>query len=114
MDDALGQLNTPESCEQYARNVERRHPEQAQKARRKAVELKAHQEGAESPVDLPVGVPFMRMSERRRRLGEAVRQVGGCLHSSPSLGRGRITPLQGRRDSAAGVSHPGVGVRRAF
>jgi hypothetical protein len=42
---------TPESCEQFARNVELRQPERAQEARRKAVRLRAQREGARNVIE---------------------------------------------------------------
>lgn len=42
---------TPESYEQYAINVESHSPEKATEARRRAVKLRAEQEGAETQVE---------------------------------------------------------------
>jgi hypothetical protein len=41
MDECIARLTTPENCEQFARNVQNDHPELAQQARRRAVELRA-------------------------------------------------------------------------
>ena len=47
MDERIAKLKTPESCEQFAKNVEKMgQPEAALAARRKAIELKAAQHGA--------------------------------------------------------------------
>jgi len=51
MDDVLSKLKTPESCEQYATNVESRHPDLALAARRQAVALRAARHGATSDVE---------------------------------------------------------------
>jgi hypothetical protein len=51
MDEMLEKFTTPESCEQFALNVEARSPERARAARRKAVELRAKAHGAESDVE---------------------------------------------------------------
>jgi hypothetical protein len=41
MDERVARVTTPEDCEQFARNVQKNHPERAQEARRRAVELRA-------------------------------------------------------------------------
>jgi hypothetical protein len=47
MDDLVAKLETPEACEQFARNVEARgKPELALEARRRAVQLSASKHGA--------------------------------------------------------------------
>jgi hypothetical protein len=46
MDEVIAKFKTPESCEQFALNVEGRSPERAQAARRRAVELRAAAHGA--------------------------------------------------------------------
>jgi len=51
MDEMIELLKTPESCEQFARNVELRQPERAQQARRKAVKLRAESEGATNAIE---------------------------------------------------------------
>jgi hypothetical protein len=48
MDEMLEKCLTPESCEQYALNIEKRFPERALAARRRAVELRAKSHGAET------------------------------------------------------------------
>jgi uncharacterized protein YecA (UPF0149 family) len=45
-------LKTPESCEQYAINIQERSPENAQAARRRAVELRAEKHHATTQADL--------------------------------------------------------------
>ena len=52
MDDRVARCDTPESCEQFAINVQGRLPELAQAARRRAVELRAARYGATSPAEL--------------------------------------------------------------
>lgn len=49
--DDIPDFKTPESYEQYAINVERHSPEKATEARRRAVMLRAKQEGAETDVE---------------------------------------------------------------
>lgn len=46
MDEMIAKFKTPESCEQFAINVEERSPERALEARRRAVELRAEAHGA--------------------------------------------------------------------
>ena len=46
MDETIARFTTPESCEQFALNVEARSPERAMEARRRAVELRALKHGA--------------------------------------------------------------------
>jgi hypothetical protein len=46
MDEVIAKFKTPESCEQFALNVEATQPERALEARRRAVELRAEQHGA--------------------------------------------------------------------
>jgi hypothetical protein len=41
MDEKVARLMTPEDCEQFARNVQKDHPELTQEAHRRAVELRA-------------------------------------------------------------------------
>ena len=43
---------TPAECEQFARNVEKEHPELAKAARRRAVELRAAEQGATTEAEL--------------------------------------------------------------
>lgn len=51
MDDVIAKLQTPESCERYALNVEPRSPERALAARRRAIELRAAKHGANSDAE---------------------------------------------------------------
>lgn len=46
VDETIAKFTTPESCEQYALNVQDRSPERAMEARRRAVELRALAHGA--------------------------------------------------------------------
>jgi len=46
MDERVTRLKTPEECEQFALNVQSQHPDLAQSARRRAVELLAAAHGA--------------------------------------------------------------------
>lgn len=46
MDEMIAKFKTPESCEQFALNVEERSPETALEARRRAIELRAEAHGA--------------------------------------------------------------------
>jgi len=52
MDDIIQKLKTPEECMQLAKNVRDRNPDLAQKARRRAVELRAISYGSNSEVEL--------------------------------------------------------------
>jgi len=52
MDEVIAKFKTPESCEQFAINVEGKQPERALEARRRAVELRAQQYGANTAVEL--------------------------------------------------------------
>ncbi len=47
----IPKFDTPESYEQFAINVQERSPERAQAARRKAIELRAEQHGAETAAE---------------------------------------------------------------
>ena len=51
MDERVARLNTPEECEQFALNVANSHPELAQAARRRAVELRAALHAATSAAE---------------------------------------------------------------
>jgi len=51
MDEIINKLQTPESCEQFARNVETRAPERAQLARTRAIELRAAAHGGTTAVE---------------------------------------------------------------
>lgn len=51
MDESVSRLSTPEECEQYAKNVEAKHPDLAIAARRKAVELRASAHKATSDAE---------------------------------------------------------------
>jgi hypothetical protein len=51
IDSSVLRLKTPEDCEQYAKNVEVKHPVLAKQARRRAVELRAEKYGAKSEVE---------------------------------------------------------------
>jgi hypothetical protein len=51
MDETIAKFTTPESCEQFAVNVEAHSPERAKEARRRAVELRAAQHGAATAVE---------------------------------------------------------------
>ena len=52
MDDIIQKLKTPAECLQLAKNVRDRNPDLAQKARRRAVELRALSYGSQSEVEL--------------------------------------------------------------
>jgi hypothetical protein len=54
MDERIQQLKTPEECEQMALNVQRREPELAVAARRRAVELRAMKHGGKSEVEIEI------------------------------------------------------------
>ena len=51
MDEVIAKFKTPESCEQFALNVEARSPDRAQAARRRAVELRAAAHGANNDAE---------------------------------------------------------------
>ena len=51
MDEVIAKFKTPESCEQFALNVEAHSPERAKAARRRAVELRAAAHGATSTAE---------------------------------------------------------------
>lgn len=51
MDQKVLRLRTPEDCESFATNVEAKYPALAQEARRRAVELRAHNFGAKSEAE---------------------------------------------------------------
>jgi len=50
-DPRVDRLKTPEDCEQFAKNVEGKHPALAKLARRQAVELRAHRYGATTELE---------------------------------------------------------------
>lgn len=50
-DPRITRLRTPEDCEQFAKNVESKHPDLAKLARRRAVELRALEYGAKTAVE---------------------------------------------------------------
>jgi hypothetical protein len=51
VDETISKFTTPESCEQFALNVQDRWPERAMEARRRAVELRALQHGAQTDAE---------------------------------------------------------------
>jgi hypothetical protein len=51
MDETIARFKTPESCEQFALNVEKHSPERALEARRRAVELRALAHGASTEAE---------------------------------------------------------------
>lgn len=51
MDEVIAKFKTPESCEQFALNVEGKQPERAREARRRAIELRAQQHGATTALE---------------------------------------------------------------
>jgi hypothetical protein len=51
MNEIIAKLKTPESCEQFAINVQQRSPELARAARRRAVELRAEAYGASTAAE---------------------------------------------------------------
>ena len=51
MTDIIGRLTTPAECEQLAKNVQKDNPELAIRAHRKAVELKAARDNAETTAE---------------------------------------------------------------
>jgi hypothetical protein len=52
MDERVAKLKTPEECEQFAKNaIERKRPDLAQAARKKAIELRAKAYGASTKVE---------------------------------------------------------------
>ncbi len=51
MDETVRRLNTPEECEQFIKNVQKKWPNLAQEARRKAVELRAAAHGAQTAAE---------------------------------------------------------------
>jgi hypothetical protein len=52
MDDIIQKLKTPEECMQLEKNVRERNPDLAQKARRRAVELRANSYGSKTELEL--------------------------------------------------------------
>ena len=50
-DSILKKLDTPEECEQFAINVQDKHPEVAMRAKRRAVELRAQGHGAKTEIE---------------------------------------------------------------
>ena len=51
MNEKVTRLKTPEDCEQFARNVEKMHPDLALAARRRAVELRAESHKVEQEAE---------------------------------------------------------------
>lgn len=51
VDPTVERLKSPEDCEQYAKNVEAKRPDLAKQARRRAVELRALQYGANTDAE---------------------------------------------------------------
>jgi hypothetical protein len=47
----VDRCKTPAECEQFAKNVEKGHPDLAREARRRGVELRAAEQGATSPAE---------------------------------------------------------------
>lgn len=52
MDDIIPKLKTPDECMKLIKNVAAKNPELAQRARRRAVELRAHSHGSSKEVEL--------------------------------------------------------------
>ena len=51
MNEAVRRLETPEECEQFIKNVQKKYPELALEAHRKAVELRAAKHGVKTSVE---------------------------------------------------------------
>jgi hypothetical protein len=51
IDPTVQRLRSPEDCEQYAKNVEAKHSDLAKQARRRGVELRALQYGANTDAE---------------------------------------------------------------
>ena len=51
MDETVRRLETPEECEQFIKNVQKKYPALALEARRKAVELRAAKYGVQTAVE---------------------------------------------------------------
>ena len=51
MDETVRQLETPEECEQFIKNVQKKYPALALEARHKAVELRAAKHGVQTTVE---------------------------------------------------------------
>lgn len=51
MDETVRRLETPEECEQFIKNVQKKYPALALEARRKAVELRAAKHGVQTTVE---------------------------------------------------------------
>jgi len=77
MDDIIQKLKTPEECMQLAKNVRDRNPDLAQKARRRAVELRAISYGNKSEVELELLKALYAyeevLSEKNKRKTRAAR-----------------------------------------
>jgi len=51
MNEAVQRLETPEECEQFIKNVQKKYPDLALEAHRKAVELRAEKHGVKTTVE---------------------------------------------------------------
>jgi hypothetical protein len=73
-DPRVERLKTPEDCEAFAKNAEKTHPELARQARRRAVQLRAAQQGATTPVEQAIWeAVFALESVRSRATGRKAR-----------------------------------------
>ncbi len=77
MDDIIQKLKTPEECMQLAKNVRDRNPDLVQKARRRAVELRAISYGNKNEVELELLKALYAyeevLSEKNKRKTRAAR-----------------------------------------
>lgn len=74
IDPTVQRLKSPEDCEQYAKNVEAKHPDLAKQARRRGVELRALQYGTNTDVERDALQAIYALEEvRSQRAGRRVR-----------------------------------------
>lgn len=74
IDPTVQRLKSPGDCEQYAKNVEAKHPDLAKQARRRGVELRALQYGTNTDVERDALQAIYALEEvRSQRAGRRVR-----------------------------------------
>lgn len=101
MNDIIQKLKTPEECIQLAKNVRERNPDLAQKARRRAVELRAISYGNKSEVELELLKALYAyeevLSEKNKRRTSASRtwqmiKRHGIIHAAERAVDRKIEP----------------------
>ena len=101
MSDVIGKLKTPEECMQLSKNIQNRDPVRAQKARRRAVELRAISQNPANEVEVELLKALYAyeevLSEKNKRKTSASRtwqmiKRHGLIHAAEKAVDRKIEP----------------------